>query len=190
MLFSPTETPGDAVVAPLAGISWRGWIELDRGRIAGIETLGADHVSDRFERADDRRVWFSCKTRGDFDGVLLRLEDAPADAALTVRIAALEPDGEGAAGARMVDTLLPGPPDETSLHTARVRLDSPGVAKFDVTPFARVLGRRVSTKGQWDVTFHYRPERAPQPGDYYYLRAVQIDGEAAWSSPVWAAPAR
>ena len=34
-------------------------------------------------------------------------------------------------------------------------------------------------------TIHHRDNTAPREGDYYYLRAVQEDGEMAWSSPIW-----
>ncbi|MBK7598775.1 MAG: hypothetical protein IPJ07_09725 [Acidobacteria bacterium] len=52
------------------GVTWQGWIEVSNGTIASIAPLGADHFTDKFVRTDFRRVWFVCKTRGDFDGVM------------------------------------------------------------------------------------------------------------------------
>jgi hypothetical protein len=36
-----------------------------------------------------------------------------------------------------------------------------------------------------ELNVQYRPVRAPAPDDYYYPRIIQVDGEAAWTSPVW-----
>jgi hypothetical protein len=48
-----------------------------------------------------------------------------------------------------------------------------------------VYARKARTNGAWDVSFSYRPTKAPAQDDYYYLRVAQIDGEAAWVSPIW-----
>ena len=36
---------------------------------------------------------------------------------------------------------------------------------------------------------HTREIPRLMPGEYHYVRAVQLDGGAAWSSPVWGASA-
>ena len=36
-----------------------------------------------------------------------------------------------------------------------------------------------------DQAFGFSDQTRLKPGDYYYLRVTQVDGEMAWSSPWW-----
>jgi hypothetical protein len=39
--------------------------------------------------------------------------------------------------------------------------------------------------GQRDVTLSYRDNSPPRGTSYYYVRALQTDGQLAWASPIW-----
>ncbi len=187
MFHSPTETPGDEVVRPLQVVTWHGEIEVRGARVASSTPIGIDLFTDVFRQVDAHRVAFDVRCRGDFDGVLLELADASADAEVTVRLTRpLE---------RMVDRA------QTARNRARAAASQPAVpleevsfrpgslernkARFELSPDGVVLARRIRSTGDWDVSFAYRPGEPPQPDDYFYVRVVQIDGEAAWTSPVW-----
>lgn len=43
----------------------------------------------------------------------------------------------------------------------------------------------VDPEGPMDAAFSYEDRSEIAAGDYYYLRAKQLDGHQAWSSPVW-----
>ncbi len=43
----------------------------------------------------------------------------------------------------------------------------------------------MSPEASFDQTLEYADRGAGKPGDYYYVRVTQIDGERAWSSPFW-----
>jgi hypothetical protein len=187
MFHSSSETPGDEVAPPQQTLAWRGWIELTNGRIDSITPLGVDHFSDLFTQVDDRRVWFSCNTRGDFDGLLIRLADAPADATVTVRLSE-QPirHSSGDSDLRGLVPITEAPP-ETAVHETafRVRDLAETTARVDVGSDAVILARRIRADGEWDVAFDYRPAEPPQQDDYFYLRVIQIDGGAVWTSPIW-----
>ncbi|MFN0120917.1 MAG: hypothetical protein ACKV2V_10475, partial [Blastocatellia bacterium] len=186
MFHTPTETAGDKVASPLGGVAWSGWIEVTGGRIAGIDALNADHHTDQFHQVDAQRVWFHCRTRGDFDGVLLHLSQAPADTQVRVIVSSLSA-AEGGTGNSGNVTWSVGVPQRTPIHEVSFKLtdvtDKHG--EYKLTPGHTVLARRAKSNGAWDVSFSYRPTKAPAQDDYYYLRVVQVDGEAAWVSPVW-----
>ncbi len=186
MFHSPTETPGDEVTPPKGGVGWGGWIEVTGGRIAGIEPLNVDHFSDEFHQVDDRRIWFTCRTRGDFDGLLIRLSQAPADTLVKVIVSELTATAGGTESSGYVSR-PPGPPNRNKLHEANFKVSDVGQkkAEFKLTPYAYVSARKVKADAGWDVSFSYRPTNRAAQDDYYYLRVVQIDGEAAWVSPIW-----
>lgn len=81
----------------------------------------------------------------------------------------------------------PGPPSRKPQHEISFKLsDVAGKrAEFNPAPNAYMYARKARANAPWDVSFSYRPTRAPAQDDYYYLRVVQIDGEVAWVSPVW-----
>ena len=187
MFNSPTETVGDDVLSPQGGVAWGGWIEVTGGgRIASIEGLSLDHITDQFNQVDDRRIWFTCRTRGDFDGVLIRLSQSAADTQVRVIVSSLT-GSAGGTGASGNVTWPVGVPQRTPVHEATFKLSDVAQkqAEFKLTPNAFIYARKARANGDWDVAFSYRPTKAPAQDDYYYLRVVQVDGEAAWVSPVW-----
>ena len=107
-----------------------------------------------------------------------------------MRVSGLELErGEGGVG---VVHRPPGPPDETRLHERGFTLGEIGdkKAEWQVVPRAFVYARRTRSSSSSDVSFQYRPSKPAAQDDYYYLRVVQLDGEAAWTSPVWIGEAK
>jgi hypothetical protein len=187
MFHSPSETPGDEIIPPLQVVTWRGWIEVSEGRIASMVPLGIDNHTDIFKRLDDRRIWFTFQSRGDFDGVLLELTDTLPDATVAVRVTApLEREGVGTEAAKGLQPVT-GPPPTTAVHEVGFRINELArtKARFELNPHGVVLARRIRATGDWDVSFEFRPSDPPAQNDYFYLRVVQIDGEAVWTSPIW-----
>ncbi len=186
MLHSVTETAGDEVRPPQSGVMWGGWIDVADGRIASIEPLGIDHYTDQFRQVGERSVSFWTKTRGDMDGVLLRLAESSPKTTITVRVSALEQDGTGTGGQRAV-TMIPLLPSQAAKHTVRFGIEEVAAKRgvFDVTPATKIIARKTRLNAPWDVSFRYRPTAAPKKDDFFYVRMIQVDGEAAWSSPIW-----
>lgn len=186
MFHTPTETDGDTVTSPKGGWGWEGWIEVTGGKIAAIEPLNVDHYTDQFHQISDQRIWFACRTRGDFDGVLIRMAQAPADTQVRVIVSNLV-GATGGTGASGNVTWAASMPTRKPLHEATFKLSdvAQNQGEFKLTQIHTVYARKARANGAWDVSFSYRPLKAPVQDDYYYLRVVQIDGEAAWVSPVW-----
>jgi uncharacterized protein DUF3604 len=186
MFHTPSETPGDEVASPRGGVGWGGWIEVSGGRIASIEPLNADHHTDEFHQVDDRRIWFTCRTRGDFDGLLIRLAAAPADSLVKVIISDLT-GSAGGTGASGYVARPPGPPGRKAIHEINFKVSEVAErqAEFKPAPNVYVYARKARANAPWDVSFSYRPTGPPAQDDYFYLRVTQIDGEVAWVSPVW-----
>jgi hypothetical protein len=76
------------------------------------------------------------------------------------------PPGEGLSDDLYVRVIAPVPLERVDLIRSGAVVDS------------------VGTEGRVDVTLQ-RPVQSLQPGEYIYVRAVQMDGGAAWSSPIY-----
>ncbi len=48
-----------------------------------------------------------------------------------------------------------------------------------------VTARWIRSDAPKDQGFEFMDIEDPSPGDNYYVRAEQLDGGIAWSSPVW-----
>ena len=118
--------------------------------------------------------------------MLIRLAQTPADTLVRVIVSSLT-GSVGGTGASGQVTWPVGVPNRTPLHEVSFKLSDVAQhqAEFKVTPNAFIYARKARANGAWDVSFSYRPAKVPAQDDYYYLRVVQIDGEAAWVSPVW-----
>ncbi|MHC4914430.1 MAG: DUF3604 domain-containing protein [Planctomycetota bacterium] len=60
------------------------------------------------------------------------------------------------------------------------------IAALEVIGSGGVLHRR--EPGTLDAELVWTDPQPPRPGEWYYLRVIQEDGQRAWSSPVWIDP--
>ncbi len=160
---------------------WKGVLEVTGARLVGLQTAGFE---DRFFESavrDGDRVEFTVWTRGRRDALLLELEGAGPGTALRITV---EP---GASRFPRQDTEAV----DTTLRLADI-VDGRLVQTFSVAdPDTGVAGTDAISlqvfdpADSMDQEFTYADLGPASPGDYYYLRVTQIDGEQAWSSPWW-----
>jgi len=58
------------------------------------------------------------------------------------------------------------------------------IEKAEIIKNGHILYSR-SGNGVLDMKFSYIDKGAESTTDYYYVHIIQIDGEQAWSSPIW-----
>jgi hypothetical protein len=106
-----------------------------------------------------------------------------------LRLAYLNVDPPGTSG-HLRYYRQPGPPPNTPVKEYRFRVAEAAQKrlKFEVSATGVILARKMTARGAWDASFTYRPAEMPKPDDYFYLRVVETDGEASWSSPIWIGP--
>ena len=92
-------------------------------------------------------------------------------------------EGIAAGGARYKPRPLPAQNVSLPLNEAKKgRLAREvGNKEFSDTVALQILRE----KGTREMEFSYRDAGQAADGDYYYIRVTQVDGEQAWSSPVW-----
>ncbi len=134
--------------------------------------------------SDDFPFMISADFNG--DGVIIPVARAPADAQVKVIVSELIGTA-GGTGASGYVVRPPGPPSRKPIHEVSFKVSEAAQkqADFNPAPNMFIYARKARANAPWDVSFSYRPTKAPAQDDYYYLRVVQIDGEVAWVSPVW-----
>jgi hypothetical protein len=82
----------------------------------------------------------------------------------------------------MGSSVKPEFPDEGLCITAKISGTSP-LEKIEIIKNGGIIHSR--HPGELDCELVYIDETPAETGTYYYIKAVQADGEMAWSSPVW-----
>jgi hypothetical protein len=160
---------------------WRGSLEVSGARLVDLETAGFEDRLFESAARDGDRVEFTVWTRGRRDALLLELDGADPDTVIRLQV---EPGASGFSG------------QETEAIDIELRLGDALEGRIERTfevahPETGTIGQDAITAQIFDPTdsldheFSYADLGPADPGDYYYLRVTQIDGEQAWSSPWW-----
>jgi hypothetical protein len=169
---------------------WRGSVEVNGAEIREIrEPWFLNPTSWRTSRAagNPNRILWNSNTRGRGQSLLLKLNGVTPDTTVRVRLAAVrEVVAQDGTTPEMMDRPAADLPAEDIV--------------FRIGDLRQGLGRRelktgnnidivqvqlVPAKAPLDREFSFADTDAPQSGDYYYVRVVQVDGAMAWSSPIW-----
>ncbi len=142
-------------------VTWDGGLTVTGARILEVTPFAFDNPGEGITGWDAGHVAWSSVTCGDHDGIVLTLDDAA-----HATIAFVCPLVSLTFGAR-------------DLQRGAIRRDLGGVGRFVTAQLAP------ESPGPEQVTFRFTDREAP-PGEHaYYVRAVQVDGHMAWSSPIF-----
>jgi len=174
-------------------VRWWGRISLGKADIGAVTPLGLDSYADTFMQVGERRVDFTCATRGDQDGVLLELDKWVPNDVLNVEIV-----DRPYADIEMfyIYQRMPIWGESSFMNTTRVANIEIPLTLLEEGPQRREFGERSSLIAErvgGDLAAHREFTIQVSDGlnregeNYVYVRAEQIDDEVAWSSPVWVA---
>ena len=158
--------------------TWKGTLTAKGAKIKKARLLGT--VSRLLDRAEveDGALSFSVATRGSARTILMTLSDVSPGASLDI---ALEPSAEGG---RAPVVVRPAAQFEAAAFTLAVPVDAEE-KRYELAAgrYRDVASVQRADKPRDDIEFRF--EDVGDPGDWYYIKAVQADGHRAWSSPWW-----
>ena len=135
-----------------------------------------------FSRNGDAIAWRTAATSNDREALLADLSQASGD---SLRFEINDPDLGPMSVEIPLETLSSdGYFSWRSLGNGSV--EHSYMKKMGVEPAFFLECELVNAEGPMDFEFSYDDRGGLEPGDYYYLRAEQLDTNLAWSSPVWA----
>jgi hypothetical protein len=140
-------------------VDWSGTAQLTRGRISDVEPFGFNSPDQGVTEVTSSSVAWTGMTVGNYQGVRMRV-DAPDDAVLSINT----------------------PQVETAIRA--------GDLSDEHVEDAGHLGKRLTVRPtgepvDTDVETTFSDEAAPAGTHPYYVRVRQVDGEMAWSSPIF-----
>ncbi len=140
---------------------WDGFLELDRGEIADVQSHAFDSPVEKVVRENAGKVSWISSTAGDADGIILTL-NAPEEAKLRFQ-------SDIVAFSLSLNEIQAGP----------VVIEGGGV-DLKVTVEWLPAGT-----GEHTANFEYVEQDLSRDPTPYYVRVLQLDGAKAWSSPIW-----
>jgi hypothetical protein len=160
---------------------WNGTLGVDGARLVGVRAATLeDHYLESAEIAKDdpNTVGFSVLTRGRLDALMLSLDGVTPQTTVAIEAAEQPAQGRNPALPAVAATFRLADAEGGLL---RHEVDATGEGELVDAVSVQVFDPAESL----DQEFEYNDRSDPEPGDYYYLRVTQVDGEMAWSSPWW-----
>ncbi|MEM7020360.1 MAG: DUF3604 domain-containing protein, partial [Pseudomonadota bacterium] len=161
---------------------WKGWLEVVG---ADIEKVTLPSTSNpHFDRAysdegNSRKVIFDVSTRGRSQGIKLRLKNREKNASIHINLEETKEYGKAP----------PHVQPMAAIPAAKFTLNIDNMSDTHILPSGRyqdtVTIRRVNPETRLDRRFKFEDSSQALPGDFYYVRVRQLDGNLAWSSPFW-----
>jgi len=164
---------------------WKGTFEVVGARLLGVAAPGLDNIYSEYARRDEKnpnQVAFLTQTRGRMDTLLLELDGAGPQTAIRFHLEPTMETGSKAGNVR--------PNEEMPAVDFELRLDGLDAGRaehaFQVGKHTdRIALQVIDRSAPLDQSFEYTDMSAVAPGDYYYVRVTQLDGNQAFSSPFW-----
>lgn len=156
-----------------------GELRAEKGRLRLVHPVNLDQAFEHVEQAGDRITWTTAAISNDRDGFLADISEADGD--LLFRL-----DDSDTMGLFEVRVPLAQLKRDGSFSWSKPGAIKNGyMEKMGVKPSFFVECDMVNPEGAKDYELKYQDRGPLKSGDYYYLRVEQLDGNKAWSSPVW-----
>ena len=141
-------------------LDWSGKIKIKNGKLRSATGIGFDLPGEGLKDVDENMVEFISTTAGDYDGVVLDI------------------DGDE-------NTEIIFKSDIIDIKTSLKELETPLVKELGAVEkrieIFRLIKDEYPRTLQWKIKLNGIPEKRTP----YYVRVTQLDGEKAWSSPIF-----
>jgi len=150
------------------------------GRLRMRQTINIDQAFESVYQRENDIIWTTAAVSGDRDGFLVDIGEVSGDSLLFRHD---DSDALGLFEVRIpLDQLRQ---DGKFSHSWRSNQPHPYMEKMGVEPRFFLECDLIDLSAPKDERFTFLHREAVKPGDYFYLRAEQLDTNKLWTSPVW-----
>jgi hypothetical protein len=156
-----------------------GKLSAEAGTIRLERTVHRDQAFEEYRQEGAAVSWFSSAVSNDRDGILVDISEATGSLHFTL---------DDSAQMGIMDVSIPLDQlrrDGYFAWSKTAQVKHPYMEKMGVKPTFFLECELVNPNGSKDASVEYVDRGPRRSGDYYYLRIEQLDGNKAWSSPVW-----
>jgi hypothetical protein len=171
---------GDNLYQRRAAVGLReGSIRPESGALKLVRAVNLDQAFEDVAQEGRSIRWKTAAVSGDRDGFLADVGEAVGH--LHFRLD--DSSDMGLIEARIpLDALRR---DGYYVWSMKGNVDHPYMKKMGLDPTFRIECELVNEAGPMDETVRFQHREPLKPGDYFYLRAEQMDTNKLWTSPVW-----
>ncbi|MBX9602455.1 MAG: DUF3604 domain-containing protein [Bryobacteraceae bacterium] len=163
---------------------WKGVLEVEGAKLQGFQPMFDNRAVEfaRLDPANPNRIQFAHSTRGAADKLILDLDQVTPSTRLLIRLETAQEHGVSPPQIRPNATI----PGSTAIFPFHEMTEGLLTRDLPVDRHAdKITVQLVNPEAPLDGSFEYVDRSSPRPGDYYYLRVIQVNGARAWSSPIW-----
>lgn len=168
---------------PYSGVMWDGELRIEDGNMASPEFMPLDRPDEGFRGITDRGFKWRTFTCGDEDGASFEVKGRDAEIHIQYSCTLMARDTVGG-GSRLCASTI-----QQDRGAFRIRVNELGLTPevFDIGPMERRISIRRLPEGVGlrEASFQFVDDGFKPGVNPYWVRAVQSDGEMAWSSPIY-----
>jgi len=170
---------GDNLYQRRANVGLRsGELRPASGTLRLLRPLNLDQAFERVEQSGAGIAWTTAAVSGDRDGFLVDLEEAGGE----LRFKLDDSDTMGVMEAAIPLEALRRD-GYFAWRKSNPQVEHPYMKKMGLEPAFFLECELVDPEGPLDASMDFQDRDGAKAGDYYYLRAEQLDTNKAWSSP-------
>jgi uncharacterized protein DUF3604 len=163
----------------LRTVHWKGKVVSLNKELKFLHSNSFDFPKDKiYTSTSDSIVWES-DTRGDYDGISFNVKNSNSEFQLTFNTQTF---GTSAISKGFIQSLA----DKEQLYSYSIKskeIDSKGLV-YQINPLDEIIILKGEPQN-YQSEFEFIDKSLLYRDNYYYIRVTQIDGEIAWSSPIW-----
>jgi len=172
---------GDNLYQRRAAVGMReGHLRASAGRLRLRQTVNLDQAFEEINSNANDIVWKTAAVSGDRDGFLADIAKVTGP---TLHFRLDDSDTMG-----LMEAVIPLEQlkrDGYFRWSQKGKATHPYMEKMGVAPEFFLELELVNAQGSMDEAFQFQHREPLRPGDYFYLRAEQLDTNKLWTSPVW-----
>ena len=163
----------------LRSVHWNGKVVSSKKDLKFLQTNSFDFPKDKIYSSTSGSIVWKSDTRGDYDGISFEVKNSDSEFLLTFSVQSF---GMSAISQGFIKSSV----NEKQTYNYTINpseIDTKGLV-YKINPLDEIIilkGEQINRQ----IEFEFVDKRLMYRENYYYVRVTQIDGEMAWSSPIW-----
>jgi len=163
----------------LRSVHWKGKVISSNKDLNFLQANSFDFTKDKINSSTPDSIVWKSDTRGDYDGISFEVGNSNSEFLLTFSV---QDFGTSAISQGFIQSLVNKVQKYSYLINSK-EIDAKGLI-HKINPLDEIIVLKGEPLNN-QIEFEFVDNQLMYRKNYYYIRVTQIDGEMAWSSPIW-----